>query len=167
MCLVIRREWQFVAIVSCFLVISPWARVGLFPDNELGDRNHLAYVDGIAIGCCTALAAHRLRVPGFSAPWLPTGRPTSHVSLGWLSAIGRLSYEVYLTHMFVVLGCVAVHARSSRTDVATYSLYAIAIVLSWALAEVVARTVSNPAHRWLRARIVGTVPKAVPWNRVS
>lgn len=61
LCLAARKEWHFVAVASCFLMISPWARVALFPDNELGDKNHLAYMDGLAIGCFTALAAHRIR----------------------------------------------------------------------------------------------------------
>lgn len=72
---------------------------------------------------------------------------------GWLGAMGRASYEIYLTHMFVVFTLVAL-ARFSATDQAWgWIWYAPAVLLSWALGWLVARGFSEPANRWLRSRM--------------
>ena len=54
-CLFLKREWQFVIVLLLFLVVSPWARTNLYLGNELADRNHLAFLDSIALGCMTAI----------------------------------------------------------------------------------------------------------------
>ncbi len=64
---------------------------------------------------------------------------------GWLRAWGRLTYEVYLTHMFVVLA--VVRLVQGRGLVA----YALSLPLTFALGWLVARYVSLPAERRLRA----------------
>lgn len=70
---------------------------------------------------------------------------------GWLGAMGRASYEIYLTHMFVVFAIVAL-ARFSATDKAWgWIWYPPAVLLSWALGWFVARGFSEPANRWLRS----------------
>ncbi len=72
---------------------------------------------------------------------------------GWLGAMGRASYEIYLTHMFVVFTLVAV-AHFSATDKAWgWIWYPPAVLLSWALGWLVARGFSEPANRWLRNRM--------------
>ncbi|NII54754.1 acyltransferase [Luteibacter sp. SG786] len=72
---------------------------------------------------------------------------------GWLGAMGRASYEIYLTHMFVVFTLVAL-ARFSATDQAWgWIWYVPAVLLSWALGWLVARGFSEPANRWLRSRM--------------
>ena len=66
---------------------------------------------------------------------------------------GRNSYEVYLTHMFVVTAIAswwnAHHRPFSWT---TLLLYAFAIAGAALLGAVVARGFSEPANRWLRKR---------------
>jgi peptidoglycan/LPS O-acetylase OafA/YrhL len=70
--------------------------------------------------------------------------------LGWLRSCGRLSYEIYLTHMFCVFSVVAV-ARWSGIDAAWGWLwYPLAIGTSWLLGWIVARWFSQPCERWLR-----------------
>ncbi len=65
--------------------------------------------------------------------------------VGWLRAWGRLTYEVYLTHMFVVLAVVRlVHGRGLLA-------YATVLPLTFALGWLVARYLSLPAERRLRA----------------
>lgn len=72
---------------------------------------------------------------------------------GWLRSMGRASYEIYLTHMFVVFSIVGV-ARMTATDKAAgWVWYAPAALLSWGLGWVVARGFSEPANRWLRVRL--------------
>jgi peptidoglycan/LPS O-acetylase OafA/YrhL len=71
----------------------------------------------------------------------------------WLGAMGRASYEIYLTHMFVVFTLVGL-ARFSATDQAWgWIWYVPAVLLSWALGWLVARGFSEPANRWLRSRL--------------
>ncbi|WP_232309535.1 acyltransferase family protein [Luteibacter yeojuensis] len=77
---------------------------------------------------------------------------------GWLRAMGRVSYEVYLTHMFVVFGLVGV-AHITGTDTAWGWLwYAPAVLLAWALGHLVARGFSDPANHWLRQRLFRRAP---------
>jgi len=70
--------------------------------------------------------------------------------LGWLRSCGRLSYEIYLTHMFCVYAIVDI-ARASGTDKSSGWLwYPVAIGASWLLGWIVARGFSQPVERWLR-----------------
>ncbi|MDQ0010575.1 peptidoglycan/LPS O-acetylase OafA/YrhL [Luteibacter jiangsuensis] len=71
---------------------------------------------------------------------------------GWLRAMGRASYEIYLTHMFIVFSLVGC-ARATGTDtVDGWIWYVPAVLGSWALGWLVARFFSEPANRWLRSR---------------
>jgi peptidoglycan/LPS O-acetylase OafA/YrhL len=73
----------------------------------------------------------------------------------WLRALGRASYEVYLTHMFVVFALVRVF-RATGGDLRWGVLwYVPAIALSWLLGAVVERHLSTPANAWLRRRLIG------------
>jgi len=88
----------------------------------------------IAIGTClviTAAAQTRWR-----APWLLTP----------LTRLGRHSYEVYLTHMFVVFALFSLF----RSPVAL--LFTGTIVIAALLGEAVARVYSEPLNRRLRAQ---------------
>ncbi len=72
--------------------------------------------------------------------------------LDWLRSCGRLSYEIYLTHMFCVFAVVAV-ARWSGIDAAWgWVWYPFAIIASWLLGWIVARGFSQPCELWLRRR---------------
>src|SRR6056297_3731216 len=62
-CIFLKKEWQFVIILIIFLIISPWARTQLYPDSELGSKNHFAFLDAIAFGCMTAIIAYRIHIP--------------------------------------------------------------------------------------------------------
>jgi peptidoglycan/LPS O-acetylase OafA/YrhL len=83
-------------------------------------------------------------------------------SLGWLCSCGRLSYEIYLFHMFVVFALVAAF-RSGGFDMRWGFLwYVPALALSWLLGLAIARGFSQPCERWLRRRFApaGTRPFA-------
>lgn len=87
--------------------------------------------------------------------------PRALRGLGWLRAWGRLSYEIYLTHMFVVFAAVrAFKARGG--DLRTGFLwYLPVLLLCWLLGQGVERLLSTPCERWLRKRLA-VRPPAVP-----
>lgn len=74
--------------------------------------------------------------------------------LDWLRSFGFHSYEIYLTHMFVVLGAVALFKATSATLRFGYLWYVPAILLSWLLGMVVARYISIPSDRALRQQLL-------------
>jgi peptidoglycan/LPS O-acetylase OafA/YrhL len=72
--------------------------------------------------------------------------------LGWLRSWGRLSYEIYLTHMFVVYATVRIFKATGGDMSLGFLWYVSALVFCWLLGNLVERYVSTPAERWLRAR---------------
>lgn len=95
----------------------------------------------LALSVCLVMAAvtlRRKRGSRWSAP------------LRWF---GRHSYELYLSHEFIIIAGVALYARhhphhASRSVVATF---AVAMLLATApLAWALARLFTEPANRWLR-----------------
>lgn len=72
--------------------------------------------------------------------------------LGWLRSWGRLSYEIYLTHMFVVYATVRIFKATGGDMSLGFLWYVPALVFCWLLGNLVERYVSTPAERWLRAR---------------
>nr|WP_297526244.1 acyltransferase [uncultured Roseateles sp.] len=78
---------------------------------------------GLCLGTCAMLVA--FRVPA----------PAPRRGLGWLARMGRLSYELYLTHMFVVLATVALYrAWIGSSQAWTFVVYLPAVVVSVGLA---------------------------------
>lgn len=73
-----------------------------------------------------------------------------------LRAVGRCSYEVYLTHMFVVFGLFfpfrAIFGKQVPHAAIYPATYALMLVLSVLLGYAVSRWFSEPANRALRAR---------------
>lgn len=199
-CILAKKEWHFVAIVMVFFAISPWARVNLFIGNELGDRNHFAYIDAIAIGCITALIANRITIPqqllnvlmciGFAMVififafrrtvfqwgltqnglyitvlsvgislvilWMhyrhTDGRQCRLLLLVWLQQLGQYSYEIYLTHIFVIIACVSAFKAAELSTGWIYFLYIAVIAFTYILGMLTACYFSNPINRWIRKR---------------
>ena len=69
-----------------------------------------------------------------------------------LLAYGTRSYEIYLTHMFVVFGFFNLFVRFGKPLHLVPVLFAVTILVSGLLGELVARFFSEPANRWLRSR---------------
>lgn len=67
-----------------------------------------------------------------------------------LLSIGQRSYEVYLTHMFVVFACFSAFMKLGAPLRWAWPLFGVVIVLAGVLGEVVARVYSEPMNRWLR-----------------
>jgi len=73
---------------------------------------------------------------------------------GWLRWFGRNSYEIYLTHMFVIWPMFFLFQHSGVTINAAPGLFVITTVLAGLLGWTVARFYSEPCNRWLRYKLV-------------
>lgn len=94
------------------------------------------------------LAASRLRAAGPERP-------------GLLRSWGRLTYEIYLSHMFVVFAVVRVFRAAGSSMELGFLWYVPLLLFTWVLGAALARYFSLPAERWLRARLVaGSAPAA-------
>jgi peptidoglycan/LPS O-acetylase OafA/YrhL len=69
-----------------------------------------------------------------------------------LLAYGRRSYEIYLTHMFVVFAFFNWFMSAGKPMRLIPWLFVVVIVVAGLLGEMVGRFYSEPANRWLRAR---------------
>jgi peptidoglycan/LPS O-acetylase OafA/YrhL len=109
----------------------------------LGEATMLLLTGGTAL---LIAAFHR----GWAERW------TSAVSAGWLRSLGRLSYEVYLTHMFVVLSLVGLFRELGSPIGLGWLWFLPAVGLSWLLGMAVAKVLSVPAEQGLRRAMVLT-----------
>jgi len=75
-------------------------------------------------------------------------------SLGPMVRMGRLSYEVYLTHVFVVLSLFHLFLTLGKPVRAVPAMFLAVLLLSGLLGALVSRSYSEPMNRWLRARWV-------------
>ncbi len=82
----------------------------------------------------------------------PDGPARALPGTGWLRSFGRLSYECYLTHMFVVFAVVDVFAAVGAPLAQGHLWYPPAVALSWLVGALVARFFSTPCDRALRKR---------------
>ena len=80
-------------------------------------------------------------------------------ALNWLRSFGRLSYEIYLSHMFVVTAVVRLFHLAAADMTWGVLWYLPAVPLCWLLGATVARWISVPCERWLRARLSGKTLK--------
>ncbi|MGH8399527.1 MAG: acyltransferase family protein, partial [Gammaproteobacteria bacterium] len=80
----------------------------------------------------------RYRLPGF----------------GWLRSFGRLSYEIYLTHMFVVYAAVRAFKSMGSDFALGYLWYLPILLLCWLSGMLVARIISAPCDRVLRRALL-------------
>jgi len=71
----------------------------------------------------------------------------------WLRTMGRNSYEIYLTHMFVVLPAVAFYRASGLSASSGAMLYPSILATTALFGAAVARLLSRPAAHWLDRRL--------------
>ncbi len=69
-----------------------------------------------------------------------------------LLRLGQRSYEVYLTHIFTVLGCFSLFIAAGKPMGYVPTLFLAVILLAALLGELVAQGYSEPMNRWLRKR---------------
>ena len=112
-----------------------------FAGTELWHSLRFEYMLVLTFSAAALVIASRWRAAVDTTPPTP--------AFGWLRSFGRLSYEIYLTHMFVVWLVV------DRFDAAGGDLrlgaawYPPVLAGAWALGWLVARFVSNPLERVL------------------
>lgn len=94
----------------------------------------------LSLGTClviSAAAQTQWRSPAIVAP---------------LGRLGQRSYEIYLTHMFVVFGLFYLFVSAGKPIFAVPVLFIAIIVVSGLAGELVARFYSEPMNRWIRDR---------------
>jgi peptidoglycan/LPS O-acetylase OafA/YrhL len=99
----------------------------------------------VAIGTCMIIAVATQSEwvsPGFTRPLL---------------SLGQRSYEVYLTHMFIVFGFFQLFVLGGKRMSAVPLLFLAVICAAGFLGELVARFYSEPVNQMIRRR----------WGRVS
>lgn len=92
----------------------------------------------LAVGTCMLIAVaaeKRWRSPAALAP------------LRWL---GQRSYEIYLSHMFIVVALFGVYLRLGKPLQSVLVLFLAVIVVAGVLGDLVARFYSEPMNRLLR-----------------
>jgi peptidoglycan/LPS O-acetylase OafA/YrhL len=65
---------------------------------------------------------------------------------------GQRSYEIYLTHMFVVIALAGAFAATGNAMWAVPLFFIGVLIIASLLGEAVARIYSEPMNRWLRGR---------------
>jgi peptidoglycan/LPS O-acetylase OafA/YrhL len=70
--------------------------------------------------------------------------------LQWLASMGRLSYEIYLSHMFVVLPVTAIFIHFANGErFWNFAVYLPTVIACFWLGKACERWISRPAARWL------------------
>ncbi len=98
------------------------------------------YMTLVAVGTCLlmlAAAQTQWRSPQVLAP---------------LRRLGQRSYEIYLTHIFVVLACFSIFRAVGKPLAMVPVLFVAVIIGAGILGELVGRLYSEPANRLLRRR---------------
>ncbi len=194
-CWVLGRSRLFWIILFSLVVLGPFARTRFAHGNEIWEEySYLGGMEGIALGCLTALILARARL---SRPviWALGGVGTVIVTaslifswqgyVGWLGrtglnmtvlgvgtcmfiaataqtrwrsprwltpllGIGRYSYEVYLTHMFVVFALFGLFLDAGKPMRLVPVFFVAVILISGLLGAAVASSYSEPMNRFLR-----------------
>lgn len=194
-CRVFGRGKLFFAILLSFVVLGPFGRTVFAHGNEIWEEySYLGGMEGIALGCLTALIVSRIRFSRATL-WVLGGGGAVIVAgslvfswqayVGWpgrtglnmtilgvgtcmfiaataqtvwrsprwlapLPRIGQYSYEVYLTHMFVVFGLFDLFLAAGKPMRLVPVLFVATILVSGLLGAAVARLYSEPMNRFLR-----------------
>ena len=194
-CRVFGRGKLFICILLAFVVLGPFGRTVFAHGNEIWQEySYLGGMEGIALGCLTALIVSRARFSR-NVIWILGSCGAAivifslifswQVSRGWpgrtglnltilglgtcmfiaaaaqtqwraprvltpLLKIGQYSYEVYLTHMFVVFGLFGLFLDAGKPMRLVPVLFASTILVAGVLGAAVAHFYSEPMNRYLR-----------------
>ncbi len=195
----------FFSLLLGLVVLGPFGRTMFAHGNEIwAEYSYLGGMEGIALGCLTALIVVRTCLPRRTL-WLLGGLGAAIVTCslifswqaykGWLGRtglnmtvlgvgtcmfiaatsqtrwksprvfaplliIGRYSYEVYLTHMFVVFGLFGLFLSSGKRMSHVPVLFVATVLLAGLLGGAVSGLYSEPMNRFLRKRSQSDLPLA-------
>jgi len=150
-----RRELPRRALANALCIAGSAGLAGiLFIEDILWD----AFADSTLLVltfsiACLLVGLHWRERMGASRP-LP--------GFGWLRSFGRLSYEIYLTHMFVVFAAVRLWKSAGGVMHTGWAWYIPVVPSCWLLGALVARYFSNPADRALRSRLLANREAVTP-----
>ena len=194
---VLGRSKLFVALLLTFVALGPFGRTVFAHGNGIWkDYSYLGGMEGIALGCLTALFVSRrrfrrpvLRILGCGGAaivigslvfswqayrdWL--GRAGLNMTvlglgtcmaivaaaqtqwkaprIGWpLLKMGEYSYEIYLTHMFVVFALFDSFVAVGKPMRWVAPLFMAVLLFAAAFGALVARFYSEPMNRLIRSR---------------
>jgi peptidoglycan/LPS O-acetylase OafA/YrhL len=68
--------------------------------------------------------------------------------------MGRLSYEIYLSHMFVVLSVASLVKAAQWDSYWGFVWYLPAILMAWGLGSLIESFVSTPSMNWLLRKAI-------------
>jgi peptidoglycan/LPS O-acetylase OafA/YrhL len=123
-----------VAFLAFVLAHPFWVHFMAYPRNGLD-------MTIIGVGTCMVIitAAHtRWRSPRALSPFL---------------LLGRRSYEIYLTHMFVVFAVLHIFLAAGKPMIGVPVFFLGVVLFGAVLGELVARFYSEPMNLWLRTRL--------------
>ena len=140
LCALASQAWPrlSVSLARALLLFGGAGLLGVFfglPYKWLGQGSMLVLTGSAAalLLACSQLSR------GVSAP----------LGLQWLANMGRLSYEIYLSHMFVVLSVVAIYRNLFAPDLRwDFVVYPLAIALAVKLGALLERWVTKPCERF-------------------
>lgn len=204
-CKVFGRGKIFFVVLLSFVALGPSGRTIFAHGNEIwSEYCYLGGMEGIALGCLTAIIASRVRfsrtvlailgIGGtaivalsliFSwqlySDWLGrTGLSFTILGVGtcmfiaatsqmqWeaplilrpLLKMGQYSYEIYLTHMFVVFGLFGLFLELGKQMRLVPALFVATILVAAVLGAAVAHLYSEPMNQSLRNRWQSTREQA-------
>ena len=110
-----------------------------FAGTELWHSLRYTYMPVLTTGAAALVIAARWREAG--------GVATPARAFAWLRSFGRLSYEIYLTHMFVVWLAVDAFDATGADLRLGLAWYPPVLATAWASGWLVARFVSGPLER--------------------
>ncbi|MFK7954074.1 MAG: acyltransferase family protein [Ekhidna sp.] len=76
-----------------------------------------------------------------------------YLAFRWLKQMGKYSYEIYLTHMFIVIPMAQVIKTNELGEQWLIPLLFLSLALSFLLGWLISTRFSEPVNRWLRNRI--------------
>ncbi|MGA8706471.1 MAG: acyltransferase [Steroidobacteraceae bacterium] len=140
-CRLLRREALLLLPLGCLLILGPVNRTVYAGQDPWGQYAYLSCMDAIAFGALAALALGA-----------GVGNSSLSAGTGWLRAVGRSSYEIYLFHMLVVLGLIGLF-KQWKPSLSMIPLWYLAmLLLSISIGVALFRYYSEPLNLRLRAR---------------
>jgi peptidoglycan/LPS O-acetylase OafA/YrhL len=129
------------------LVALGWLGIGInmFAEDAVWHALHDASMLLWALSAALLLLGFRCNANDNSRP-LP--------GTAWIGSFGRLSYEVYLTHMFAVFAAVAMFRATGANAYWSILWMPPTVAATWLLGKLVERFFSTPCNRGLRRLLI-------------